>query len=799
MRAARSWIALFLGVTSTCLAQTPTWTQKCPPASPPARAGNAMAYDSAHAQVVLFGGTAIGGTTLGDTWIWDGTTWTEKFPATNPSARSGMAMAYDAAHGQVVMFGGVASSAYLSETWVWDGSDWTQEFPATNPSPRQNAGFLTYDIAHQQILMFGGSGLSSVLNDTWVWDGTNWIQEFPANTPPPRSAYALAYDAVRQQVVLFGGSGSISNPPVFLGDTWVWDGTNWTQKFPATSPPIPMWDYGLAFDAAHGQVLLFGGSGPSGSPLRGDTWGWDGTTWSQLTTATAPSPRYVLAMTYDSALGGIVLFGGTDNSTVLDDTWVWGAPTPTTCPVPPPTITSILPTSGNQGETISNFTVNGSNFQPGAIVSFSGDAGVSLRSVTIAPSQIVGNLNIAIIAAVGSRDITVTNPDGQKVTMTSAFTVNAASAPSQPVITISPTALTFGSVTPRGSQTQTLTITNSGTAPLLIYSIGSLGNLASAFSFRVSNPSSTAINPNDSATVTVTFSPFPGTSGTINALLGITSNTPTRNTYVTMSGTVATVNRPLSLLPIDSPLPNPPLDIQPILNHEIGNRIVTGFLIRNLTDTWYEISLDTSSPPANAPTLVGFSSMQIPNPSSFMIGPHETLQRFPRNGQPLSFSAGQYLKFKASDLSFKAGGAFALDMLLKGLFGVGLRSVDLSTQMLSQLADAVGNVCIGNDRQMLLDASANNAQAVAWDDILLMGCLVQSSPALVDGIANLLAAKIGVNAAAAWLDIAPALATGSVGIPLAINFLTLDVPMALAQFTAPSTGHVLLEVPLPEQ
>jgi hypothetical protein len=39
-----------------------------------------MAYDAAHAQVVLFGGFGgdIGGTSLGDTWTWDGTDWTQR-------------------------------------------------------------------------------------------------------------------------------------------------------------------------------------------------------------------------------------------------------------------------------------------------------------------------------------------------------------------------------------------------------------------------------------------------------------------------------------------------------------------------------------------------------------------------------------------------------------------------------------------------------------------------------------------------------------------------------------------------
>src|SRR5262249_5561932 len=53
--------------------------------------------------------------------------------------------------------------------------------------------------------------------DTWVWDGANWTQEFPANNPPGRTLPAMAYDQARNQVVLFGGfTGS-----VFANDTWV--------------------------------------------------------------------------------------------------------------------------------------------------------------------------------------------------------------------------------------------------------------------------------------------------------------------------------------------------------------------------------------------------------------------------------------------------------------------------------------------------------------------------------------------------------------------------------------------------
>src|SRR5437588_13043860 len=56
------------------------------------------------------------------------------------------------------------------------------------------------------------------------------------NMPPARQGMGMAYDAAREQVVLFGwGLDCCSGN--FFNDTWVWDGTTWTQRFPATSPP----------------------------------------------------------------------------------------------------------------------------------------------------------------------------------------------------------------------------------------------------------------------------------------------------------------------------------------------------------------------------------------------------------------------------------------------------------------------------------------------------------------------------------------------------------------------------------
>jgi hypothetical protein len=56
-----------------------------------------------------------------------------------------------------------------------------------------------------------------------------------------------------------------------------------------------------------------------------DTWEWDGKNWSQIKTATSPSPRRSATMSYDSVRQRTVLFGGTNNNGLLD-TWEYGLP-----------------------------------------------------------------------------------------------------------------------------------------------------------------------------------------------------------------------------------------------------------------------------------------------------------------------------------------------------------------------------------------------------------------------------------------------------------------------------------------
>jgi Galactose oxidase, central domain len=302
----------------------PTWSQSSPPSSPAARVGSSMAYDAQTHSTVLMGGN-VGGTYQNDTWLLSAGNWTNTgLSGPNPARAAGSAMAFDPVHNQVVLFGGYASTGPQNDTWIWDGVHWTQAMPP-NPLPEARGGAnLVYDPAVSGLLLFGGQGATTPeLNDTWVWNGTVWTP-LPASPPQPaRSMAAMAYDPATGKVVLFGGNSGTN----FLNDTWSFDGTNWTLLNPASSPS-PRSNMESVFDDITGNVVLFGGQycpGPfySCGPLTyyNETWVWDGSTWSQPTLTIAPSGRRDLQMDFDGGAGSVVVFGGYDGNAMVNDTW----------------------------------------------------------------------------------------------------------------------------------------------------------------------------------------------------------------------------------------------------------------------------------------------------------------------------------------------------------------------------------------------------------------------------------------------------------------------------------------------
>jgi hypothetical protein len=319
-----------------------SWVQSAA-AGPSAREGVSLAYDTVNHHTVLFGG-APGSTDpyASDTWTYDGSSWTQ-LPIAGPSPRYLAPMIFDTSRGVSVLFGGYGDAGYLQDTWELSGSTWTQRWTTHSP-PQRDWSAMTYDARRHVAVLFGGTGAAGLLlNDTWEYDGNDWTQVTTAHAPSPRRGMGLAFDSLRGKTVLFGGQADVNQR-----DTWEYDGVDWTQpalSTPPTSPNFRMWQ-GMAFDAALGGVVMFGGLEAGG--LNGDSWVYDGASWAQIQLSPGPSDRYWAPLAYDSDHSALVMFGGTQEiggiGPVFGDTWSlkgtatspvdWGQASPATSPSP---------------------------------------------------------------------------------------------------------------------------------------------------------------------------------------------------------------------------------------------------------------------------------------------------------------------------------------------------------------------------------------------------------------------------------------------------------------------------------
>jgi hypothetical protein len=300
-------------------------------AGPGARAGAALIYDPANHGVLLFGGASSHttpdglnpSTTLGDTWLWDGRSW-RQLDAQGPPARSAAMVAYDSVRHVVVLFGGsgpdgAGQGLYFQDTWTWDGTQWQAQHPAHQPNPRMRAG-MAFDERHGVTVMFGGEGETATHGvatyiATWTWDGIDWTLRDTAVTPTARHFFGMAYDAARGMTVLFGGSMGGAR----LNDTWTWDGTSWTQQ-PVAAPTARGWTQ-LAYDAGTKELVGYVYLASDNHPETEYTIAWDGSQWIDRTGAQDPTPRAEVRMTYNPDTNQVVLYGPTS------ETWTWSGST----------------------------------------------------------------------------------------------------------------------------------------------------------------------------------------------------------------------------------------------------------------------------------------------------------------------------------------------------------------------------------------------------------------------------------------------------------------------------------------
>lgn len=190
---------------------------------------------------------------------------------------------------------------------------------ASYPSPRTLAR-MAYDTQNKVGVMFGGRGafdgatsLTHNTNETWFWTGLTWLQQFPEHQPPARGAHTMTYDPDNGRVFLFGGrveADDRDGDPTYLNDLWYWKDGDWT-RVETSNAPSPRHYSGLTWDRERERLVLFGGNGygADGVTLEAkfDTWEFDGTNWTQISSGEPKVAKPVIA--WDPLTEQIVMLG----------------------------------------------------------------------------------------------------------------------------------------------------------------------------------------------------------------------------------------------------------------------------------------------------------------------------------------------------------------------------------------------------------------------------------------------------------------------------------------------------------
>jgi hypothetical protein len=452
----------------------------------------------------------------------------ETDPRDAPPARVGASMDFDPNFGATLLFGGRTGSDLFNDTWAFVGGIWTNvSYLSGAPSPREGAG-LAFDPQPgvNGSVLFGGCvpsfGLACT-NDTWVWRGWGgWVQLFPSFAPPAVGFAAMAYDAADGYVVLFGGAAGLGGTS---SETWEFYSGQWWVVHPTSSPGARGFT-SMVYVPGLSGVLLFGGLNVTIGDTN-DTWLFSDGEWSGISPTTSPSPRDAIGLALDGSGTTPILVGGENLTTdvAFNDTWAYE-----------------VPPSVGLSENLSSAEVS----QP-VQFTLQIDGGTAPYAATVD----FGDSSSASLTANGSAlvvDHAYSTPGNYTVTAALSDRLGVPFAGNALLLTVVPGPSVMAEVTPSAGDIGTTfvfrsTVTSPGTPPLsytLSFGDGQVGSGSNAsYSYSAAGSYGVVLNVTDSvgamtsSTVHVTVAPAPSVT------LSVLPAAPVAGTDVGFVATVA--------------------------------------------------------------------------------------------------------------------------------------------------------------------------------------------------------------------------------------------------------------------
>ena len=267
------------GTSSAC--QGGTW--------PAARMNAAMVWDSAHSQLLLYGGMGAGHNHyFGDLWSYSPSTGAGNWAPlacsnAGPGARASNAVWNGS---QMLLLGGLDRFGLRADFWAYtpgtNGSPGNWQRLTDFPGGQRAYQTMLWDSSDNQLLAFGGlDANNNQLNDFYSYTtGGGWNEIVPSSTsnPKARQQGIGAWDSKDHVMLMMGGWNDNDTGGPYWG-LWAYDpGTNmWALLTPLNSSNNNVMPgrtaSAMAWDAREQAAYIYAGagSGKSGSTLN-DLW-----------------------------------------------------------------------------------------------------------------------------------------------------------------------------------------------------------------------------------------------------------------------------------------------------------------------------------------------------------------------------------------------------------------------------------------------------------------------------------------------------------------------------------------------
>ena len=169
-----------------------------------------------------------------------------------------------------------------------------------------------------------GSEEGKSIGDTWTWDGSDWT-EVDVGPGAPGTRYGANLITAGDKVILFGGH---NYNVAYFADAWTWDGKAWS-RIDKDPQPRGRGNAAVAWNPVDSSLFVFGGTGlkasagigAQGEPL-GDAWSLTGAAWTQLKGSGPPALAFANAI-WDAGNKRAVVLLGMSCPKPSDAAWAW--------------------------------------------------------------------------------------------------------------------------------------------------------------------------------------------------------------------------------------------------------------------------------------------------------------------------------------------------------------------------------------------------------------------------------------------------------------------------------------------